>query len=351
MKVILEQKNQTIQIMRGLAITIVLIRHAIAQVNTDAILGAAEQIIICFHMPVFFMIAGYLFQSGFKRYLVKGKSLFLRDKAKHLLIPYAFWTIFLWGGGQVACMISPSVLSKLSEIGFAPMSVGNLVYGLLTYQVYYTEHLWFLYVLFLMFTINIILEQHGASSYAVGVWILVGLCSSFVDFPHIIERTMVWGAFFSAGRLINKYEFGQKNEKPNLNCQIIVGFIFILGCILRVIGLNMGMPGKALTILIQVNKYIVGFAGVYLIYVLSVYLNKRKIGHFIKIIGDYSFDVYLMHNPYFCALSAMVLNKMVGLNSYFSVVIAAAVGAIIPMAVSSLIVRKLKVLSMIMIGK
>lgn len=44
-------KNQQIQIMRGLAITIVLIRHAIAQVNTDVLLDAVEDIIICSICP------------------------------------------------------------------------------------------------------------------------------------------------------------------------------------------------------------------------------------------------------------------------------------------------------------
>lgn len=58
----------------------------------------------------------------------------------------------LWTGVQAASMIGLAVLVKMSEIGFAPMSVGNLLYGLLTYQVYYTE---FLYMLFDMFAINI----------------------------------------------------------------------------------------------------------------------------------------------------------------------------------------------------
>lgn len=53
------RNNETIQIMRGIAITVVLVRHAIAQVNAGIILTALEQIIICFHMPIFFVIAGY----------------------------------------------------------------------------------------------------------------------------------------------------------------------------------------------------------------------------------------------------------------------------------------------------
>ena len=84
------EKNKTIQIMRGLAIIIVLIRHAIAQVNTDIVLDITKEIIICFHMPVFFVIAGYLFQNGINKYIQNGKLNFIFKKAKQLLVPYAF---------------------------------------------------------------------------------------------------------------------------------------------------------------------------------------------------------------------------------------------------------------------
>lgn len=75
-----ENKNQTIQIMRGLAIAIVLLRHAIAQVNTDAVLDMAEQIIICFHMPVFFVLAGYLFQNRIEKDQAIGGANFCWEK-------------------------------------------------------------------------------------------------------------------------------------------------------------------------------------------------------------------------------------------------------------------------------
>ena len=59
-----DEKKQVIQILRALAIIIVLIRHAIAQVSTDVFLNSIESIIICFHMPIFFIIAGYLFNKN-----------------------------------------------------------------------------------------------------------------------------------------------------------------------------------------------------------------------------------------------------------------------------------------------
>jgi uncharacterized membrane protein YcfT len=93
-----QEKNNVLQIMRGIAIVFVLLRHAIAQVETDSVLKAVEQIIICFHMPAFFIIAGYLYQKRLSKYLAQGKICFIMGKVRHLLLPYAFWTVFLWGG-------------------------------------------------------------------------------------------------------------------------------------------------------------------------------------------------------------------------------------------------------------
>ena len=106
-------------------------------------------------------------------------------------------------------MISPAVLAKMSDTGFAPMSVGNLLYGLLTYQVYYTEHLCFLYVLFVMFVINIFAVDKGSSLSVLVllVWGAVGMLTLFVTLPHIIERVMLWGIFFAFVR------FCQVNKK------------------------------------------------------------------------------------------------------------------------------------------
>lgn len=344
-----ERKNMVIQIMRGLAIIIVLIRHAIAQVNGDAVLDAAEEIIICFHMPVFFVIAGYLFQKKLDSYLQEGQAKFLADKVKHLLFPYIFWTVMLWTGVQAACMISPAVLAKMSDIGFAPMSVGNLLYGLLTYQVYYTEHLWFLYVLFVMFVINIFAADKGSSLSVLLVWGAVGMLTLFVTLPHIIERVMLWGIFFAFGR------FCQANKKTEKmiggGYRVCICLMFIICIVLRIIGLSSEMAGKPFAMLMLFNKYLIGFLGVMIIYYIADMLNKTRTNRLIRYIGDYSFDIYLMHNPYCVALSAIVLNKMMGISAYISVISATAIGIALPMAASKFIIRKIKPLAVVMIGK
>ena len=82
------------------------------------------------------------------------------------------------------------------------MTIGNLLYGLLTYLVYYTEHLWFLYVLFVLFLINIYMSKSGDIHVCLIIWFSLGFLTKFVTLPHIIERTMKWGVFFSFGRYI-----------------------------------------------------------------------------------------------------------------------------------------------------
>ena len=344
-----KEKLPVLQIMRGLAIILVLFRHAIAQVNTDVLLEAIEEVITCFHMPIFFVIAGFLFQRGLSRYVQSGKLSFIAGKAKHLLMPYAFWTILLWAGVQMACMSSSAVLVKMTEIGFAPMSIRNLVYGLLTYQVYYTEHLWFLYVLFLLFVINIIAEHKGSSAFALWIWMLIGILTLFVSLPHIIERVMLWGIYFAFGRFIQQ---NKKIEKMTGGGYCVcICLIFMIGAVLRLMGLESGMTGRLFSVFMLFDKYTIGFAGVGMIYFLSVWLNKTKARERVKCVGDYSFDIYLMHNPYFVALGAMVLNRILGISAYIAVITATVIGVVVPMILNKLVIRRVKLLSVVMLGR
>lgn len=245
-------------------------------------------------------------------------------------------------------MSSSEVLAKMKEIGFAPMNIGNLLYGLLTYQVYYTEHLWFLYVLFLVFVINIIAERGGSNVLALWIWGLIGILSLFVTFPHIIERVMIWGVFFAFGRFIQQ---NKKAEKMRGELRACIWLMFLGGVVIRLIGLHSGITAKTFAVVMQIDKYLIGFAGVGLVYILATKISKANTKRLVKCVGDYSFDIYLMHNPYCVAFSAMVLNKILGVSAYISVVVATIIGVVLPMKVSKLVIRKVKVLSTVMIGK
>ena len=70
---------------------------------------------------------------------------------------------------------------------------------------------------------------------------------------------------------------------------------------------------------VQAIKYAEVFLGVCVIYAVAKTLKNNPL---VKTIGDYSYDIYLMHNPYIVALTSVILNKVIGINSYVTTVAA-----------------------------
>lgn len=345
-------KDSMLQILRGLAITVVLVHHAISRIGVGG-LQNIDEILICFHMPAFFIISGLLYQRNVKKYETEGKMHFLINKAKHLLIPYLFWYLLLWAGVSVASLLGDSVTDMLTGIGFAPIGVGKMLYGLFTYEVYYVEHLWFLYVLFLFFLAHCLIGEIGNSKVLLVIGILMGLSSCIIAYPNIVSRFMIWFVFFTFGRCVEWHE-GLKMQIKDGKWPIPL-LLFVVLSVARVFLYDIEPEtGKyVLAIVKQIIKYAIGFLGVWLLYMAAGYLNKfkNKISDLVKTIGDYSYDIYLMHNPYFLALSATVLYGFLGLNALLTVVIAVVLGIAIPMLVSKYIIQRFKVLSFVMIGK
>lgn len=334
------EKNSTVQIMRGIAIIVVLLWHSISQVKTDWLLKGIGQLIICFHMPTFFAIAGYLFERNLNKYVGDGRLKFLVNKAKHLLVPYVFWTVLLWSGVNIVEAFIPSTVEKLSAMGFAPMSVKKMLWGILTYENYYTQHLWFLYVLYVFFIINITLKDIGKKVVCFAIWLILGFVSVIVEAPNIVGRIMLWGCFFCFGRIMATGEHKIKNK----NVSIIVAFVFM--SILRWITYT--ITGNILiVVMVQAIKYLEGFLGIGVILIVAKQLQNYTC---LKDIGDYSYDIYLMHNPYIVALGSAILSKLLNINSYIVIAVTVTFGIMIPIHISRFAIRKNEIMSFLMLG-
>ena len=119
-----QNKNNTLQV---LAIIVVLIHHSISRTNVGLVLQSIDDILICFHMPVFFIIAGYLYQNKINKYESMKKGRFLLAKAKHLLVPYVFWTVLLWCGVQIANSLNSSISQKNDKHWLRPNEYKGLI--------------------------------------------------------------------------------------------------------------------------------------------------------------------------------------------------------------------------------
>ncbi|MCD7992347.1 MAG: acyltransferase [Clostridia bacterium] len=346
-------KDSTLQILRGLAITVVLVHHAISRIGVGGWMRNIDEILICFHMPAFFIVSGFLYQRNLKKYESEGKWNFLQKKAKHLLIPYMFWYVLLWIGVQVACLMGDSVKDMLTGIGFAPMGIGEMLYGLLTFEIYYVEHLWFLYVLFLYFLIHSLIGELGSSEAIFVIGILMGVSTCVIAYPNIISRFMIWFVFFSFGRFMERHEEVIIQIKEGKWLAPLLLFVVLSIARIFLFDVEPEINKYVLAIVRQIIKYTLGFLGVWLLYMVDRYLNriKNRLTILVKIIGDYSYDIYLMHNPYFLALSSTVLYGFLGVNALLTIVIAVILGVSIPMIASKFIIRRFKILSFVMLGE
>ena len=79
------QRYDYIDIAKGIGILLVVWGHIM-------LTGVSHQLVYAFHMPVFFLISGMLFQRG------KSKSFgsFLKKRSLRLLLPYAIYSVATW---------------------------------------------------------------------------------------------------------------------------------------------------------------------------------------------------------------------------------------------------------------
>ena len=325
------KNNETIQILRAFAIILVLLHHSIVNSNVSIIGTNIDNVIICFHMPVFFLISGYLFELNLRKYIDNGKFKFINNKFKHLIIPYLFWTIILWIGVQVACVINESFINK---IGYAPMSIFNLIKGIFTYEIYYTQHLWFLYVLFIMFIINILFSKANIKVLLI-ISTIIGLSTALISYPNIINRLFKWFVFFIIGRCIVNNEEIIFNKNDIKNILIMVLFVFL--SIIRV-SFNVGdnIFSKIINIMIM---YLIGITGSYVLFLLSKAMRNDKTKYYFKKIGNYSYEIYLIHNPYFVATSSIVLSDIFKIPAVITIILSMLLGIVFPILISNIINR------------
>ena len=59
---------------------------------------------------------------------------------------------------------------------------------------------------------------------------------------------------------------------------------------------------------IQIENYLIALSSLVLIYSISLYLNK-KCQNIYKL-GDYSYNIYLLHNPWIVSTVSLVLKKV-----------------------------------------
>lgn len=310
----MKEREMWLDYTKGFACFLVVYCHVVRGIinaniiNTNLFLDFLDYAIYLFHMPLFFIISGYLYSISKKINGIKDYFKFAIKKIINLGIPYlAFSIIFI-------------LLNYFSSGTNSEYSLKDIVY---LYQ-NPIAHFWFLYDLIIIFLLIPILEILIKSKKVLLIFLLIGK----VIFTIFNLKIVLITAFFNDAFYfyIGNYLIKNINKnKVRLRTKYLIGISFVgLSIICYVFENN-----NSYTFILLVLKIVLAVLGSY--EVLSII--KKNNGKVLNIFGKYSFQIYLMHTI-FSAFIRIVLIKFGIYNFFIHFTLGMIFGVGIPIVIS-----------------
>lgn len=281
---------EELTILKGIGIILVILGHSFSFSGFDIIENTKLntyifRTIYSFHMPMFFMIAGFLTNNN-KEHLIKD---FYLSKIKRLLIPYIFINI--------VDAIPRHLFSEL--VNNKSNSIERIIF-------YSGAATWFIYTLFILFLIFPVIEKYIIKKdkyYLFGIFLLGIKISGVTDSIDIftINRLVNMSFYFYIGYIIKPYYERIKISK--IMRYIILG-IFLFGA-------------YRLTKYSLLNNFI-PFLGIIVMWLYSknILIKKNWLYSFLKFCGINSLTFYLLE--VFCGtVYRVILVKIIPLEYNF----------------------------------
>lgn len=231
-------REKSLDIAKGIGILLVIAGH------TYNIPEVARRIIYAFHMPLFFIIAGYLYNEA--KYNQYGLIQIIEDKAQKYLFPYyifacinliitSFWNVYLYGIDIAKSKMPEYIYSIL--LGFADeINMPNCA------------PIWFLMCLFIssvMFWV-ILKDKKNNLYFLIPALVLICFLLSLLNIklPWNLSTSFLAVAFMIMGHIFKQKEITYKFKKKNI-------VLIILGIVCAVlntenIGMNENIYGNIL---------------------------------------------------------------------------------------------------------
>ena len=271
--------------------------------------------IYSFHMPLFFIVAGFLSN---KEYKIKS---FYISKIKRLLIPYIFINIVDY--------IPRHLFSSF---------VNNSSNSLVRVIFYSGVATWFVYTLFVMFLIFPILDKYifKKDKHHTFLWLLLIINILNLEIFKIniftLNRVVFYLIYFYFGYILkNYYEEIKKNRYFNNNLLYIILSIFSIFFLYKYSENN-------------ITKVIYPFIGFILCLKFSLLLRRCKNVKFLEFCGKNSLTFYLLE-PFFAAIYRVGLVKIIDLKYHYAIVILFFTLKLISICISIIVINKIKILS------
>lgn len=350
-------RNKVIDISKSIALILVVIGHAIIgniRENSD-LWNVIYDTIYSFHMFFFFLVSGYLFQHNYMKYY-KRKGEFIKKKATQLLIPYVFISILEYSMILILSITdSNPIFSKIGGILRIPtFDLNSFIVAVLINKNHYDVHLWFVYVLFFIFLINIIIKEKNVFRVLLAFIVVMFFRDYLFVYGEMIVSIMKFMVPFLIGRLLKIQEkdsysilfFKRHSLICICLCLVILAGINYSVSQLRVFSNTWYMHG-----IIQEIQYITGLIGSAILYLIGSTLQTNKM--IVKIsdtLSRYTFDIYLLHQPFITAGISNIVFKICEIPSV-AIMVATVAGVSISILFSKYVLRRNKISAFLVLGK
>lgn len=297
MQIKAENRNQFVDIMRGIAMLLVVLGHTMTGCTADSQKSFLFNIIWSLQMPLFILISGYV--TKYSRPISDGKGLwkYIKRRTVAYMLPWAVWSFLVRG------------------IIFGAKGFLNVMHLLWNMDSGY----WFLasiWTISMIFGIaSFITERLGKESvfkkqivflgcYLVGMVLLVGIGAILGLSFFAIKLTLYYMPFYYAGFLYGQFDDRIKESETGkriIDSVVAICFVIWLFVILRFSLYEMSDIGFAIIL-----RATTSLAGCIAVCGLCKGFYSSKMGGTLAWVGEHSLEVYLTH---YLLLSLIKLDK------------------------------------------
>lgn len=237
-----------------------------------------------FHVPLFFVCSGYLFQKLNRICTLKEWLSHIKKKSMTLGVPYFTFSILTL------------VIKKIFE------NVVNTTNAESWFEILFNNPIspyWYLYVLFFVFVVT----PTASSKLRMNILILVAIILKGMsiynmlscDTVYIVDKLLAYEIWFVMGMALAFYEWDKKMKW--YKCLILIP-LFVIGSVYVFI--------KEMST--NLISFILGVMACYIIIeicILSQNTNRRK--RILDIFGKYTFPIFLMHTIFAAGLRSVLI--------------------------------------------
>lgn len=325
---------------RGIAIILVLYRHVFEGIKQAGISVAhylpveyANIMFYSFRMPLFFIVSGvFVARSLHKRGIQK----FIENKARTIIYPYV-----IWGSLQIILQYIFSAYINTDKENL------NLLY--LLYSPREVGQFWYLYALFNVAVLYVILKVYAklnalqCTALGILMFYLSSLLSQYQVNTWFMADILHYFVFFAVGDLFSSIVLNSiHNEVGYFKKHILLWVIPFIGAQAVYLYLNLQHP----SVLFDYVEYsmpviflIIAFLGCGFVILLSQYLDKTGKIKWLRIVGEHSLYIYVVHVIVMAAVRIFMMHVLGITNLPLLLITGILVGLLIPILLYKLAIK------------